>query len=163
MRVLHRCWRFSTVWRSHADSVLVTSAPSTCGGPSGCHLPGCRVTSQRLQGTGVQRQECRVTLLLCDKFRAARAWGIVQWAWGLRLDHAMQGARERARSSLWPVRHHGVCTQPRAIFLGPASAKRGAEGLMDPLCMEKWKYWGQFFCAACPMTYWDLHLNLQTL
>ena len=119
MSVLHGCWWFSTVWRSHADSVLVTSAPSTCGGPSGCRLPGCRVTSQRLQGTGVQRQEWRVTLLLCDKFRAARAWGIVQWAWGLRLDHTMQGARERAPSSLWPVRHHGVCTQPRAIFLGP--------------------------------------------
>lgn len=88
---------------------------------------------------------------------------IVQWACGLRLDHTMQGAHECAPSSLWPVRHHGVCTQPRALFLGPPSARRGAEGLMHPLCMEMWKHWGQFLSAACPVMYWNLHLNLQTL
>lgn len=52
------------------------------------------MTSQRLQGTGAAEAGVQGDPLLCDK-SAARAWGIVQWAWGLRLDHAMQGARER--------------------------------------------------------------------
>lgn len=154
MRVLHRCRRFSTVWRSHADSVLVARCSihlrerptvAISAGYKSDFTRGCKGWACRGRSAGWP-------FLLCDKFHCNQAWGDSAVGMGVATGSRYAGSPWACGLTVaceTPGVHSAKGHLPRACISQAGWRSHG------PVCMENAGIGGSS-SVQLPMTYWDL-------